>query len=48
MMDSYINLQCREVGKIGMVLAPLWFEPYSDSLVDKQAVERSLDFMLGW
>ncbi|XP_021908972.1 beta-glucosidase 32-like [Carica papaya] len=40
--------KCQKIGKIGIVLSPFWFEPHTNSLADKQAVKRSLDFMLGW
>ncbi|CAF2302001.1 unnamed protein product, partial [Brassica rapa subsp. narinosa] len=29
-------------GQIGIVLSPLWFEPYSTSLEDNEAVKRAL------
>ncbi|KAL0862186.1 hypothetical protein Bca101_041304 [Brassica carinata] len=36
-------------GKIGIVLSPFWVEPYDvDSHADKEAVERALDYYLGW
>ncbi|KAG2309628.1 hypothetical protein Bca52824_029376 [Brassica carinata] len=36
-------------GKIGIVLSPFWVEPYDvDSSADKEAVERALDYYLGW
>ncbi|KAF2567853.1 hypothetical protein F2Q70_00024605 [Brassica cretica] len=36
-------------GKIGIVLSPFWVEPYDvNSHADKEAVERALDYYLGW
>ncbi|CAN8286475.1 unnamed protein product [Cochlearia groenlandica] len=36
-------------GKIGIVLSPMWVEPYDiDSQADKEAVARALDYYLGW
>ena len=26
----------------------LWFEPYGDTLHDKDAAERAFDFFVGW
>lgn len=40
--------KCQENRKIGIVLSPFWFEPHSDSLADKEATKRALDFMFGW
>ncbi|RHN76176.1 putative beta-glucosidase [Medicago truncatula] len=35
-------------GVIGITLASHWFLPLSDKKLDQNAVERGLDFMLGW
>ncbi|KAL6655346.1 hypothetical protein ACP70R_006172 [Stipagrostis hirtigluma subsp. patula] len=35
-------------GEIGIVLVSHWFVPNSDTPADRAAVQRSLDFMLGW
>jgi len=35
-------------GKIGMALDVTGYEPYSDSFLDEQARQRSIDFNLGW
>ncbi|EOA26977.1 hypothetical protein CARUB_v10023074mg [Capsella rubella] len=44
--------KCKKIShdsKIGIVLAPIWHEPYnSDSDDDKDAVERALAFEIGW
>ncbi|KAL6844779.1 hypothetical protein ACP4OV_025438 [Aristida adscensionis] len=35
-------------GQIGITLVSHWFVPNSDTAADRGAVQRSLDFMLGW
>ncbi|TVU10027.1 hypothetical protein EJB05_43531 [Eragrostis curvula] len=35
-------------GQIGIIVVSHWFVPNSDTDADKDAVQRSLDFMLGW
>ncbi|KAK3133679.1 hypothetical protein QOZ80_6AG0539640 [Eleusine coracana subsp. coracana] len=35
-------------GQIGITVVSHWFVPNSDTLADKRAVQRSLDYMLGW
>uniref|UniRef100_A0A0D3HJ06 Beta-glucosidase n=1 Tax=Oryza barthii TaxID=65489 RepID=A0A0D3HJ06_9ORYZ len=35
-------------GQIGMVVVTHWFVPYDDTVADRGAVQRSLDFMFGW
>jgi beta-glucosidase len=35
-------------GQIGISLVGQYFEPYSASSEDKAAVERALDFNIGW
>ncbi|CAK7331835.1 unnamed protein product [Dovyalis caffra] len=40
--------QACQGGQIGITLVSHWFEPYSNSEGDQNAVKRSLDFMLGW
>ncbi|CAK7333111.1 unnamed protein product [Dovyalis caffra] len=40
--------QACQRGQIGITLVSHWFEPYSNSEGDQNAMKRSLDFMLGW
>lgn len=40
--------QATQGGQIGIALNTKFYEPYSDSAVDKAAVNRLLDFELGW
>uniref|UniRef100_A0A0A9AZS4 BGL29 n=1 Tax=Arundo donax TaxID=35708 RepID=A0A0A9AZS4_ARUDO len=35
-------------GQIGITAVSHWFVPNSDTLADRRAVQRSLDFMFGW
>ncbi|KAL3510483.1 hypothetical protein ACH5RR_029884 [Cinchona calisaya] len=35
-------------GKIGITLVSQWWEPLNDTPQDKEALERAVDFMLGW
>ncbi|WVZ65391.1 hypothetical protein U9M48_014765 [Paspalum notatum var. saurae] len=35
-------------GQIGLVAVSHWFVPNRDTAADRRAVQRSLDFMLGW
>ncbi|XP_022635228.1 cyanogenic beta-glucosidase-like [Vigna radiata var. radiata] len=48
-VDVYRN-QFKESqnGVIGITLISTWYEPYSDSELDKSAAKRALDFMFGW
>uniref|UniRef100_A0A1D1ZG17 Beta-glucosidase 24 n=1 Tax=Anthurium amnicola TaxID=1678845 RepID=A0A1D1ZG17_9ARAE len=43
--DQY---QAKQKGEIGITLVTQWMTPYSDSLKDRQARMRSLDFAYGW
>ncbi|KAF8041058.1 LOW QUALITY PROTEIN: hypothetical protein BT93_B3087 [Corymbia citriodora subsp. variegata] len=43
--DKY---QASQKGVIGITLISHWFVPYSDALHNLNAVQRALDFMLGW
>ncbi|XP_008243664.1 PREDICTED: beta-glucosidase 12-like [Prunus mume] len=43
--DEY---QAYQNGSIGITLVSHWFEPASNSTIDKSAANRSLDFMFGW
>ncbi|KAJ9140194.1 hypothetical protein P3X46_030870 [Hevea brasiliensis] len=43
--DKY---QAKQGGEIGISLVGQYYEPYSESLDDKAAQERALDFQLGW
>ncbi|KAF3552726.1 hypothetical protein F2Q69_00018015 [Brassica cretica] len=49
-VDEFRNCdKISQDGKIGIVLSPFWVEPYDvDSDADKEAVERALDYYLGW
>ncbi|OWM73454.1 hypothetical protein CDL15_Pgr026553 [Punica granatum] len=40
--------QASQKGVIGITLVTSWFEPYSNSVKDRNAAERALDFQLGW
>ncbi|KAG8638711.1 beta-glucosidase 24 isoform X3 [Manihot esculenta] len=40
--------QAKQGGEIGISLVGQYYEPYSESLDDKAAQERALDFQLGW
>ncbi|XP_021617727.1 beta-glucosidase 24 [Manihot esculenta] len=40
--------QAIQKGKIGITLNSMWFEPYSNSTVDKKAAKTAIDFMFGW
>ncbi|XP_058093928.1 beta-glucosidase 12-like [Magnolia sinica] len=40
--------QATQKGEIGITLEASWFEPYSSSNPDQQAVERAMDFNYGW
>lgn len=46
--DGYILLQADQKGEIGITLVGKNCVPYSDSLDDKAASERAIDFALGW
>lgn len=41
-------MQAKQGGEIGISLVGQYYEPYSESLDDKAAQERALDFQLGW
>ncbi|XP_021286813.1 beta-glucosidase 13-like [Herrania umbratica] len=43
--DKY---QAAQGGKIGLSLVGEYYEPYSNTLLDRAAATRALDFMLGW
>lgn len=43
-----LYLQDEQGGEIGLVVDCEWPEPLSDSLEDKDAATRRLDFQLGW
>ncbi|CAK7354990.1 unnamed protein product [Dovyalis caffra] len=38
----------KQNGTIGITLCSFWYEPYSDTPADYEAVQRILDFDLGW
>ncbi|OMO71759.1 Glycoside hydrolase, family 1 [Corchorus olitorius] len=40
--------QATQGGQIGLSLVGQYFEPYSDSLFDRNAAKRAMDFELGW
>ncbi|KEH33182.1 putative vicianin beta-glucosidase [Medicago truncatula] len=40
--------QAHQKGKIGVTLVTHFFEPYSNSVADKKAAGRALDFFFGW
>ncbi|KAJ4836890.1 hypothetical protein Tsubulata_046815 [Turnera subulata] len=40
--------QALQNGEIGMTLNTYWYEPHSNSVADKLAAKRALDFMFGW
>jgi len=42
------EFQAEQGGNVGITLVSLWFMPLTDSPQDKDAVARSLEFMLGW
>ncbi|KAL5543971.1 hypothetical protein UlMin_007755 [Ulmus minor] len=43
-----MKFQATQKGEIGISLNTKYFEPFSDSLEDKAAVQRLMDFNLGW
>ncbi|KAL2252087.1 UNVERIFIED_CONTAM: Beta-glucosidase 12 [Sesamum indicum] len=40
--------QAIQKGKIGISFASYWFEPHDETIENKKAKDRALDFMLGW
>eukprot|EP01018_Ginkgo_biloba_P033169 Gb_35939 [translate_table: standard] len=40
--------QALQNGSIGIAVVTLWILPYSDTVFDKRATERAMDFMFGW
>ncbi|XP_031385205.1 beta-glucosidase 12-like [Punica granatum] len=42
------KIKTSQKGVIGITLLSHWFEPYSNSVKDRSAALRALDFMLGW
>ncbi|XP_052179935.1 beta-glucosidase 12-like [Diospyros lotus] len=40
--------QATQKGQIGITLVSQWMLPYSNSILDKRAAYRALDFMYGW
>ncbi|XP_022873098.1 beta-glucosidase-like isoform X1 [Olea europaea var. sylvestris] len=40
--------QAHQGGKIGVTNVAQWYEPLTDTIADKEAASRGLDFMLGW
>ncbi|KAE9600389.1 putative beta-glucosidase [Lupinus albus] len=42
------NQNISQEGKIGIALVTQWFVPTSDTKLDQNAAQRSLDFVLGW
>lgn len=42
------NIQTTQGGNIGIVMNTIWFEPFSNSLEDKLAVERAQSFYMNW
>uniref|UniRef100_I1QYA3 Beta-glucosidase n=1 Tax=Oryza glaberrima TaxID=4538 RepID=I1QYA3_ORYGL len=47
-LSENIVYQPTQKGQIGMVVVTHWFVPYDDTVADRGAVQRSLDFMFGW
>ncbi|KAH7427249.1 hypothetical protein KP509_10G035600 [Ceratopteris richardii] len=48
-VDTYNKkFRAQQGGKIGMALDAEWGEPLTDSVEDKEAAERHLEFQLGW
>lgn len=41
-------LYVTQKGEIGITLVSHWFVPFSNSRLDIQAAQRTLDFMYGW
>lgn len=40
--------QTLQNGSIGITLVAVWIVPYSESVVDKRATQRAMDFIFGW
>ncbi|KAK6928662.1 Glycoside hydrolase family 1, partial [Dillenia turbinata] len=47
-IDFYHKYKALQKGKIGITLVSHWMVPYSNSVADKNATQRAIDFMFGW
>lgn len=47
-VELYKNEYKHQDGQIGITLVGAWYIPLTDSKEDKEAQQRTLDFMLGW
>ncbi|XP_008807567.3 furostanol glycoside 26-O-beta-glucosidase-like [Phoenix dactylifera] len=42
------KFQATQKGEIGISLVSMWYKPYSNFYQDREAANRSIEFMLGW
>ena len=43
-----MDMQAKQGGVIGITVDCEWAEPLTDSVADKEAAQRRIEFQLGW